>query len=395
MSWNEPGNKNGSGGKDPWGQGNRKEEGPPDLDEVFRQFQDRLRNMMGGKSGGNGARPQGPKLGGVGFSIAAIIFLGIYVLLGIFVVDPAEEAVVTRFGQYNRTVGAGPHWLAPFIEQKSIVNVQKVETTTHGGEMLTMDKNIIDVSIAAQFRIEEPKSFLFNVEGPISSLQQVTESALRAVVGQSLMDEILTKGRDKIGDDVLQTIQTNMDNYQTGIRILDLAMLPSKPPEPVKAAFDDVIKAGQDQQRFVNEAEAYANKIVPVAEGRAKRVTEEANAYKQEVILDAQGQTTRFDAILPEYKRAPEVTRDRLYLDAMQGVYSQSTKIVVDVDGGNNLFYMPLDKLAANLPAITKNHDNDDAIGEPTPKPPVTTNPNRSTTRQGYSELVRSRRGGN
>jgi membrane protease subunit HflK len=403
MSWNDPKNQNGQGNKDPWGRRGQND-GPPDLDEVFRQWQAKLRGILGGgQNGGSGSgagRSGGSKpFGNIGIGIAAIIFFGIYALMGIFVVEPAEQAVITRFGQYNRSVEAGPHWLAPLIEKKQIVNVQKVDTSKHGGLMLTEDKNIVSVEVAAQFRVQNARDFLFNVRDPIKSLQQVSESALRAVVGQSVMDEVLASGRGLISDDVLIQIQKNMDMYGAGIEVVDLAMLPSKPPEQVKAAFDDAIKAGQDQQRLINEAEAYANKIVPIAEGRAKRVFQEADAYKQQVILDASGQTTRFNALLPEYKKAPEVTRDRLYLDAMQEVYANSNKILVDVEGGNNLFYMPLDKIAARLPSIV--NDDDENNSDVNSQSQLTDNrqanlgsSTRQNSRPGYRDLIRSSRSG-
>jgi len=269
----------------------------------------------------------------------------VYLLSGIYIVGPAEEAVVLRLGRYVGTVLPGPHWIAPFIERKEIVNVQEVKTSKHGGQMLTKDENIVSAEIAVQYRIHNPKDYLFNVVHPERSLQQVSESALRAVVGQSTLNEVLTSGRSGIGTEIKRQVQQNLNNYHSGIEISDLAMQQTKAPEEVKAAFDDAIKAQQDEERLVNQAQAYAHKILPIAEGHAKRTFEEARAYKERVILEAEGKTAKFAKVLPEYQRAPGVTRDRLYLDTLQEVYTNTPKVLVDVAGGNNLVYLPLDKL--------------------------------------------------
>ncbi len=349
MSWNEPGDRDDKAKKkDPWGRPD--EEGPPNIDEALRQLQRKLRSLFGQGDGPTttfGGTNKSATNKTFGFTLAGIVALVVYVISGIYVVEPAEEAVVLRLGKYIETVGPGPHWIAPIIETKEVLNVQEIKTTKHGGQMLTKDENIVSAEIAVQYRINDAKDYLFNLVQPEKSLQQVSESALRAVVGQSTLNEVLTSGRGEIGAEIRKQIQQNLNNYKSGLEISDLAMQQTKAPEEVKAAFDDAIKAQQDEERLVNEAQAYSRKIIPIAEGRAKRTFEEARAYKERAILEAQGKTAKFAEILPEYKRAPQVTRDRLFIDTMQDVYTNTTKVVVDVAGGNNLVYLPLDKLMA------------------------------------------------
>lgn len=250
-----------------------------------------------------------------------------------------------RLGRYVTTEKPGPHWIAPFIETREIVNVQEVKTLERGGPMLTKDENIVNANIAVQYRINNPKEFLFNIVNPETNLKQVADSALRAVVAQSTLNEVLTSGRGEIGAEISRQVQQMLNNYKSGIEISDLAMQQTKAPDAVKPAFDDAIKAQQDEERLVNEAQAYAHKIIPIAEGRAIRTLEEAKAYKQQVILGAEGKTEKFAKLLPEYQRAQRVTRDRMYIDTLQEVYTNSSKILVDVNGGNNLIYLPLDKI--------------------------------------------------
>ncbi len=383
MSWNEPGDRDDKAKKkDPWGRPD--EEGPPNIDEALRQLQRKLRSLFGQGDGptttfGGTNKPATNKT--FGFTLAGIVALVVYVISGIYVVEPAEEAVVLRLGKYIETVGPGPHWIAPIIETKEVLNVQEIKTTKHGGQMLTKDENIVSAEIAVQYRINDAKDYLFNLVQPEKSLQQVSESALRAVVGQSTLNEVLTSGRGEIGAEIRKQIQQNLNNYKSGLEISDLAMQQTKAPEEVKAAFDDAIKAQQDEERLVNEAQAYSRKIIPIAEGRAKRTFEEARAYKERVILEAQGKTAKFAEILPEYKRAPQVTRDRLFIDTMQDVYTNTTKVLVDVAGGNNLVYLPLDKLIAqsNTQSSTSN-DEEEASSTAVDK-----------SNQGMSSLARGR----
>lgn len=340
MSWNESGDRDGKK-KDPWNKQN--EPLPPNLDELIGQLRNKWRNLFGGSA-------VSPQRSNKKWSLFIIVLLvGIYLVSGIYVVAPAEEAVIQRFGRYVRSTEPGPHWMAPLIETKQVVNVKEVGTEKYGGQMLTKDENIVSAEIAVQYRIYDPRQYLFNLVDLKSTLEQVSESAVRAVVGQSTLNEVLTSGRSEIGLEVRKQIQQYLSNYQAGIEISDLAMQQTKAPEEVKAAFDDAIKAQQDEERLVNEAEAYSRKILPLAEGRAKRTLEEAGAYREKVVLEAQGKTAKFAKILPEYQKAPQVTRERLYLDALQSIYAKTPKIVIDVAQGNNLIYLPLDKL--QLPA--------------------------------------------
>lgn len=352
MSWNEQGERDDKGKKkDPWG---NNEAGPPNIDEALKQIQRKLRNLFGGQespkgpSGPNGVNSNSANSGSgktISFGLIGIALFAVYVVSGIYIVGPAEEAVVLRLGRYVTTEKPGPHWIAPFIETREIVNVQEVKTLERGGPMLTKDENIVNANIAVQYRINNPKEFLFNIVNPETNLKQVADSALRAVVAQSTLNEVLTSGRGEIGAEISRQVQHMLNNYKSGIEISDLAMQQTKAPDAVKPAFDDAIKAQQDEERLVNEAQAYAHKIIPIAEGRAIRTLEEAKAYKQQVILGAEGKTEKFSKLLPEYQRAQRVTRDRMYIDTLQEVYTNTSKILVDVSGGNNLIYLPLDKI--------------------------------------------------
>jgi membrane protease subunit HflK len=343
MAWHEPNNSN-----------NKKDnnEGPPDLDEALKKLQAKLSQLFGGKSqesrGGTSKlniKPSNTLKFKFNFGYLLLIIFGLYVLSGIYIVGPADEAVVTRFGRYIRTEGAGPHWIPRFIENAEVVNVMRIETTTHGGEMLTMDENIVDAKIAVQYRISNARDYLFSLTNPDESLKQVSESALRAVVGQSSLNEILTTGRAEITNKIRHQVQAVLDSYKSGLQISDLAMQQTKPPSAVQDAFDDAIKAQQDEERYVNQAQAYARKHIPIAEGNATRILEEAKGYREQVILLARGETARFAKLLPEYKLNPQVLRDRLYLDTMREVYSNTPKVVMNAQGNNNVSYLPLDKI--------------------------------------------------
>lgn len=367
MSWNESGDRDDKGKrKDPWGRQDK--EGPPNIDEALRQLQRKLRMMFGGGNGSS-IKMEPPKLNSnrtLGLMVLGVVILSAYVIGGVYFVEPAQEAVVLRFGHYVDTYGAGPHWIAPFIETKEILNVQEVKTTKHGGQMLTKDENIVSAEIAVQYRINNARDYLFNLVQPEKSLQQVSESALRAVVGQSTLNEVLTSGRMEIGVEIRKQVQQILNNYKSGLEISDLAMQQTKAPEEVRAAFDEAIKAQQDEERLVNEAEAYSRKIIPIAEGRAKRTLEEAKAHKERSILEAQGKTAKFNEVYPEYQRAPQVTRERMFLDTMQDIYSKTPKIFIDVNNSNNLLYLPLDRLGRfERPRIeSAPKEDDDAMAE-------------------------------
>jgi len=333
MAWNEPGG-NGKQ-RDPWGG----DQGPPDLDEAFRKFREKLGGALGGGGSGD-ARLNGGVLG-----LVLLLIVGVWFYLGIYVIDEQERAVVLRFGRYHQTLGPGLNWKPRLMDQVTPVNVTRERQYGSEGRMLTQDENIVEMQIVVQYNISDVKSFVLNVRDPEFSLRQATESALRHVVGSSKLDQVLSEGRGQISDDVRSKLQGYLDNYGTGIQVVKVTIQEAKPPAQVKAAFDDVIKAKEDEERLKNEASAYANGIVPEARGRAQRMLEEAAAYRGKVVAEAQGEAQRFEKLLAEYHKAPEVTRERLYLDAVQRVMSATSKVLVDVPGGNNVLYLPLDKM--------------------------------------------------
>ncbi len=342
MAWNEPGGGN-QGDKDPWG--NRNDQGPPDLDEAFRKLQENLAGMFGGRGssgGGGGSSPFNVNLLAVGLVLLLLAYLG----MGVYTIDQQERGVVLRFGKaLDAVVMPGLHWNPPLIDQVLIENVTRVRSRPHDSEMLTEDENIVKVKMTTQYVIDDIKKYKLQVKEPDMSLYQATESAIRHVVGSTEMHEVLTEGRAALALEVRDRIQQYMDNYGTGIRVTQVNIDETAPPDAVRAAFDDVIKAREDEVRVRNEADAYANQIIPEARGEAQRYLEEAQGYKSRVIAQARGEAERFNKLYAEYRLAPEVTRDRMYIDTMESVMSNSTKILIDVEGGNNLLYLPLDKL--------------------------------------------------
>jgi membrane protease subunit HflK len=347
MAWNEPG---GNGDKDPWGgnRGNRGNQGPPDLDEVFKNLQKKFGSLFGGKGGrsSGGGGGSGIAGGGIGIGIVIAILLVFWMATGFYKVEEAERGVVFRFGKHVETTQRGLHWHLPVpIERVEKVDVTKVYTIPLNSTMLTQDENIVDILGTVQYQIDNAEKYLFNVREPELSLAQVTESALRESIGGSKMDYVITEGRGEIAIQVRGIIQEIVNNYETGLNIFKVNIQSAKPPEAVKDAFDDVTQAREDEERFKNEAEAYRNEVLPKARGAAARMREEAEAYRNEVIARAEGEAERFEQLLKEYKKAPQITRDRLYLDMMESVLTNSSKVMVDVEGGNNLLYLPLDKL--------------------------------------------------
>jgi membrane protease subunit HflK len=341
MAWNEPGGGNNKP-KNPWGGG---DQGPPDLDEALKKLQDKLGGLFGGRgsSGGGGSAGVSGAMLGV-FVAGALLVWG---LMGFYQIDQQERGVVLRFGKYLETVQPGLQWNPPLIDEVTTVNTTKVRAASLREIMLTQDENIVEVKLSVQYVIDDPAKFVLKVRDPERSLQHASQSALRHVVGGTSMDRVLTGGRAQIAIDVKSRLQDYINLYETGILISQVTVDESKPPTQVQAAFDDVIKAREDEERVKNEAEAYANGIVPEARGGAQRQIEEASAYREEVIANAEGEAERFNKLLAEYRKAPEVTRERLYLDAVQEVYTNTSKVMVDVEGGNNVMYLPLDKLAA------------------------------------------------
>ncbi len=353
MAWNEPGGGNGS--KDPWS-GKGSNQGPPELDEVVRKLQDKLGGLFGGKrpsggdgggGGGGGFIPRLPKGSSIGIGVIVVIVAVIWLASGIYIVEPAERGVVLRFGSYTQVTDPGPHWHMPFpIERVVKVNVDQLSSFRHNATMLTRDENIVDIELTVQSRIQDPVDFLFQDQNPEKTMRDATETVVREIIGKSNLDFILTEGRSRVAALIKQGVQSLIDDqYKTGMLITSVNMQPAKPPEQVKAAFDDAIKAREDKERLENKAEAYSNGILPVARGSAARVVEDAKAYKEKVIAQAEGDASRFLAVLTEYEKAPEVTRERLYLDTVQDVLSRNSKVIVDVKDSNSLMYLPLDKI--------------------------------------------------
>jgi membrane protease subunit HflK len=341
MAWNEPGGGDNNKPKDPWGGG---DQGPPDLDEALKKLQAKLGGLFGGGGGSSGGGgPSG--FSGAALGVLVIVAVVAWALFGVYQVDQQERGVILRFGKYSDTVQPGLQWNPPLIDDVTLVNTTKVRSVSFREIMLTQDENIVEVKLSVQYVINEPVNFVLRVRDPERSLQHAAQSALRHVVGGTSMDMVLTEGRAKIAVDVQARLQEYLDIYETGILVSKVTVDESKPPTQVQAAFDDVIKAREDEERVKNEAQAYANGIVPEARGGAQRQIEEASAYKEQVVANAQGEAERFNRLLTEYRKAPVVTRERLYLDAVQNVLSQTSKVLVDVEGCNNIMYLPLDKL--------------------------------------------------
>lgn len=337
MAWNEPGNGNKQGGN---------QDGPPDLDKVFKDMSDKFSGLFGKKksSGGSGS---GDSVNAKPLIIVGlIVLLIIWALSGIFIVSPAEKAVVLQFGRYQATVGAGPHWLPRFIQSETTLDVEKISNYSYSAQMLTKDQNIVDVSVAVQYRISDARNYLYNLTNATNSVQQATASALRQVIGNTTLDQVLTSGRAVVRQDVMTQLEKVLALYHAGIEVTDVALQPARAPAEVKDAFDDAIKAQEDEQRYQNQAEAYANGVVPLAQGRAKRFSAEAGAYAKQTVLQAQAAVAQFNAVYSVYRNAPAVTRERMYLTAVENVLQRSSKVFVDTKGNNNnLMYLPLDKL--------------------------------------------------
>jgi membrane protease subunit HflK len=346
MAWNEPGGN--SNNQDPWG--GRKgggRQGPPDLDEALRKLQESLSGIFGGgksRSGQGGQEGQG---GGYGLLLVGLgILAAVWLYSAVYVVDEQEQAVVLRFGKYHETVGPGLNFHLPPIDRKFQENVRGERTYSVVSQMLTRDENIVEVPLTVQYNIGSLKDFVLQIERPEHALEQSTESAMRHVVGSTDMDQVLTEGRELIGNDVKVRLQSFLDTYGAGISVTQVNVQRATAPAEVRDAFDDVTRAREDEQREKNQAEAYANTVVPEARGQAQRALEDAQGYREEVVARAEGEAERFTKLLAEYQKAPEVTRERLYLDTMQDVMSSTSKVMIGGDGGqNSLLYLPLDKM--------------------------------------------------
>ena len=335
MNWDNQNNK------DPWGNNNND---AADFDELIKKFSSIFgggnKQSNGSSSGGDFKMPT-KKIFSYGFFAAAVI----YGSLCVYQLDSSEQSVVLRFGEYHKTSEEGLNFMLAGVDERYIENVTLTRRYSQSANMLTKDENIVDVTVSAQYRIANLKDFILNVKDPEASLRQATESALRHVVGDNTLDQTLTVGRENIAIRVGERLQSYLDIYQTGLIVQQINIEKTDPPAAVKDAFDDVVAAREDKERLQNEAERYALTIVPEARGQAQARIRGAEAYKEEVVAKAEGEVDRFNKLLAEYKKAPEVTRDRLYLDALQSVLSNSTKVMVDVEGGNNLLYLPLDKI--------------------------------------------------
>nr|VFJ92223.1 MAG: membrane protease subunit HflK [Candidatus Kentron sp. H]VFJ93178.1 MAG: membrane protease subunit HflK [Candidatus Kentron sp. H]VFK00012.1 MAG: membrane protease subunit HflK [Candidatus Kentron sp. H] len=363
MAWNQTGN---NGGRDPWG--NRGQQGPPDLDELFRKIQEGISNLFAGRGSDGGEEGDGEasgmgKAGLTGLSLLSVAVLLVWGIAGFYIVQPEEEAVVLRFGAYSRTTGPGLNWRPLFIDTVEKVNVTGVRSVPigyrdqgtgtasvpHESLMLTKDENIIDIKFEVQYRVEKPRAFLFNVVEPENTLRQATESAVREIVGKRKMDPIISKERDVVAEQAQILIQEILDRYGdggVGITVTSVNMQDAQAPKEVQAAYADAVRAREDEERFKNQAKAYAADIIPKARGEANAIRERSEAYRQRVILASEGETARFVKVLNEYEKAKDVTRTRLYLDAIESVMANTSKVIVDVkEGGNSLMYLPLDKL--------------------------------------------------
>ena len=354
MAWNEPGN-NGNGNdkdKDPWGGGRKGgDQGPPDIDEVVRNLTKKFNSLFRGGSGGSSSTGSSSS-GGGGLSAGLIaglvaVVAVIWGFMGFYIVDEAERGVVLRFGRVlDLTVQPGLHWNPPIVDEVSLVNVSELNAKTYENRaMLTTDENIIDIAVTVQYLIQDPVKYVIAVQDPELSLDNASESAIRHVVGGNFMDQILTTGRDRMAADVQERLQDYMNAYNTGIFVSQVNVVDAQPPDAVRPAFDDVIRAREDEQRVQNQAQQYSNQIIPEARGEAQRRIEAANAYSAEVVAEATGDASRFNQLLTEYLKSPEVTRQRLYIDSIEEVMTASSKIMVDVEGGNNMLFLPLDKL--------------------------------------------------
>jgi membrane protease subunit HflK len=346
----------------------RPSDGPPDLDQLWRDFNQRINRLFGkrgggGNGGGDGFRPD-MRGAGIGAGIVAAIILFLWLISGFFIVQEGQTGVVMTFGRYSHMTPAGFNWRWPSpIQSHEIVNVSTVRTVEVGYRssvrnkvareslMLTDDENIIDIQFAVQYKLKNASEWVFNLRDQEETVKQVAETAIREIVGKSKMDFVLYEGREKVAFEVSQLMQQILDRYKAGVQITNVTMQGVQPPEQVQAAFDDAVKAGQDRERLKNEGQAYANDVVPKARGAASRLAQESEGYRARIIANAEGEAARFKQVLVEYQKAPAVTRDRMYLEVMQQIFSNTTKLMVDSRSSNNLMYLPLDKLLSQSAA--------------------------------------------
>jgi modulator of FtsH protease HflK len=379
MAWNEPGK-----GGNPWNSGGRKE-GPPDLDKVVRDLQRKISGIFGGRGGGSGSGgSSGGAVAGAGLGLIGAAAVVLWALSGFYQVDEAERGVVLQFGAFHEITMPGLHWHIPYpIQRVEKVNVAQVGSFTHSTRMLTADENIVSVDLRVQFRRTDARAFLFNVRSPEETLGEVTETAIREVVGRSTLDFVLTEGRAEVAARTRDIIQATLDSYGAGIEITSVNLEDSNFPSQVEAAVQDAIKAREDRERLALEAEAYANDVVPRARGNSARLVQSAEAYREQVIAEAEGETDRFLALLTEYQRAPEVTRQRLYFETIEQVLGGASKVLLDAQGSGTLLYLPIEEL------IKRSSGQSPRMGDPADLGQVT--PLRQTERQPADEDLRAR----
>lgn len=375
MAWNEPGGDK----KDPWGGGGGND-GPPDLDEMARKMRERMNKFFGGKGGGGAGKRGGIPLN---FGLVAIVAVLAWVLSGIYIIEPAERGVVLRLGKFDRITSPGPHWIMRGLETVDKVDVDNLRTVSHRAKMLTRDENIVQVEVAVQYQVRDAQEYLFQVRDPDYTLQEAAESALREVIGGISMDEFLSGGRGAIVKQTKELTQSILDKYDTGLILTSVNLQDPQPPEEVQGAFEDAIKAREDEQRYRNQAEAYALDILPKARGDAARLREAAMGYRDKVIANAEGEASRFSQTLNEYEKAPEVTRKRMYLETMEYVLGNTSKVLMTVKDGNNLMYIPLDKLMENRGRSSAEPLEDVQIDAMTPTPPENGSRGRTSSRAG------------
>ncbi len=374
MPWNEPGNNGDNNQQDPWG-GKRNPKTPPDLDKIIGDFFKKLRAYFVKPGYQNNRSWQSSSFKEWGYSLGGVllvIFL-LWFFSGFFIVNPAEEAVVLRFGKFHEVLQPGLHWIARFIDTKTLVDVQKIYSFSMEGDFLTksseqsdlpnqivpdeaikkltsadQSKNLVNVELNVQYRVSDPLAYLYNVVNPDETMQQVASGALSDVIGQMKLDDVLTTGREMLSSGVFERVKQILAPYGSGLDVITVTLRKVQAPDQVRAAFSDVNRADQDRATTIQQAQAYASKVVPIAQGAAARVSADANAYRQQIVLRAQANIAKYEAMLQAYQLAPDATRERLYLDMMQNILTNSSKILVDVNASNNLLYLPLDKLIRN-----------------------------------------------
>ena len=384
MPWNQPGGNNNP--EDPWG--GKKDQGPPDLDKLFINFINKLRQVFTGKKlpAWSGTPSSSPKQAyGFGAGLLVLVVVTIWFLSGLFIVNPAEEAVVLRFGQYVDVLQPGLHWIARFIDTKYLVDVQKIYAFSLQDDFMTKSseqgdlpaplvnvgaakksgsdafvdsvdksKNLVNVELSVQYRIADPRAYLFNVVNPDQTIQEVSTGALSDVIGQMKLDEVLTIGRESLSAGVMERVKKTLKVYGAGLEVVAVTLRKVQAPDQVRIAFNDVNRADQDRSTYIQHAQAYASRVVPIAQGNAARILADANAYRQQVSLTADADVAKYQALAKVYQAFPEITRERMYLETIQTVLQNTSKILVDVSGGNNVLYLPLDQLMRDHKAITK-----------------------------------------